>query len=230
MPDHVSSRERPAPLLPPPWDHGDAGGPRIRDVRVILTAPEGIRLVVVKIETDEPDLYGLGCATFTQRPSGRRHCDRAVPEAAGRRALGARHRGHLVDACGQLLLAERASVEQRHVRHRHGALGHQGKTGGDALVRPARRSLPDRGDRLCPRLGPRSSRGRRRGAGFHGTGFHPHPLPGRGSGVIDLRRRRCAGQRGTAPRASTIAAGVMGSQRLRAGRPRPLRASAPHAR
>ena len=45
-----------------------AGGPRIRDVRVILTAPEGIRLVVVKIETDEPDLYGLGCATFTQRP------------------------------------------------------------------------------------------------------------------------------------------------------------------
>jgi len=68
MSDHVSGREIPEPLLPPPWDHGDADGPRIRDVRVILTAPEGIRLVVVKIETDEPDLYGLGCATFTQRP------------------------------------------------------------------------------------------------------------------------------------------------------------------
>ena len=72
MPDHVSSRERLTPLLPPPWDrggaNGSASGPRIRDVRVILTAPEGVRLVVVKIETDEPDLYGLGCATFTQRP------------------------------------------------------------------------------------------------------------------------------------------------------------------
>ena len=40
----------------------------IRDVRVILTAPNGIRLVIVKIETSEPGLYGLGCATFTQRP------------------------------------------------------------------------------------------------------------------------------------------------------------------
>lgn len=40
---------------------------RIRDIRTILTAPDGIRLVIVKIETTEPGLYGLGCATFTQR-------------------------------------------------------------------------------------------------------------------------------------------------------------------
>ena len=39
----------------------------IRDVRVILTCPMGRNLLVVKVETSEPGLYGLGCGTFTQR-------------------------------------------------------------------------------------------------------------------------------------------------------------------
>ncbi len=51
----------------------------IKDVKVIMTAPHkrgadkggsspyhNIRLVIVKVITSEPGLYGLGCATFTQ--------------------------------------------------------------------------------------------------------------------------------------------------------------------
>lgn len=40
---------------------------KIRSVKAIATAPEGSNLIIVKIETSEPGLYGLGCATFTQR-------------------------------------------------------------------------------------------------------------------------------------------------------------------
>lgn len=39
----------------------------ITNVRAILTAPEGINLVVVRIDTSQPGLHGLGCATFAYR-------------------------------------------------------------------------------------------------------------------------------------------------------------------
>lgn len=39
----------------------------IRNIRAICTAPAGCNLVVVKVETSEPGLYGLGCATFAYR-------------------------------------------------------------------------------------------------------------------------------------------------------------------
>jgi mannonate dehydratase len=41
--------------------------PIIKDIKVITTQPAGVRLVVVKVITDQYGLYGYGCATFTQR-------------------------------------------------------------------------------------------------------------------------------------------------------------------
>ncbi len=52
-------------LTAAPWANRD--NLRITGLRAIVTAPQGIPLVVVRVDTNEPGLYGLGCATFTQR-------------------------------------------------------------------------------------------------------------------------------------------------------------------
>ncbi|MBM3727516.1 MAG: starvation-sensing protein RspA [Acidobacteria bacterium] len=41
---------------------------KITDVKVILTQPGSDHLVVVKVLTDQPGLYGVGCATHRERP------------------------------------------------------------------------------------------------------------------------------------------------------------------
>src|SRR5438067_10224237 len=41
---------------------------KITDVKAILTQPGGDHLVVVKVLTSEPGLYGIGCATHKERP------------------------------------------------------------------------------------------------------------------------------------------------------------------
>jgi mannonate dehydratase len=68
----LAAAPAPAPAPPPPSPQyaqavRGTGPVKIRDVRTILTAPNRIRLVVVKVETTEPGLVGWGCATFTQR-------------------------------------------------------------------------------------------------------------------------------------------------------------------
>jgi mannonate dehydratase len=48
-----------------PWPSRD--GLRITGIRAVVTAPEGVNLVVVRVDTNDPGVYGLGCATFHQR-------------------------------------------------------------------------------------------------------------------------------------------------------------------
>lgn len=57
---------RPRLALPQPVSPSDPI--KITRVRAIVTAPQGIRLCVVKVETSEPGLVGWGCSTFNQRP------------------------------------------------------------------------------------------------------------------------------------------------------------------
>lgn len=42
---------------------------KITKVRAFAMRPASVNLIVVRVETSEPGLYGLGCATFTQRPT-----------------------------------------------------------------------------------------------------------------------------------------------------------------
>src|SRR5262245_47014280 len=61
--------EQAKPQAEPPPTSAARGLPplKIADISTILTAPNRVRLVIVKVTTSEPGLYGLGCATFTQR-------------------------------------------------------------------------------------------------------------------------------------------------------------------
>jgi mannonate dehydratase len=51
-------------LAPAPWP---AVGARVTGVRTFTCAPQGCPYLIVRVETDQPGLYGLGCASDPQR-------------------------------------------------------------------------------------------------------------------------------------------------------------------
>ncbi|MCF3962839.1 enolase C-terminal domain-like protein [Streptomyces fuscigenes] len=57
----------PEVLAPAPWVEERGARTRITAVRTFLTAPHGCPHLVVRVETNDPGLYGLGCASDPQR-------------------------------------------------------------------------------------------------------------------------------------------------------------------
>lgn len=74
----------PAPLAPAPWS--GPSGTRVTRVRTFLCAPQGCPYVIARVETDQPGLYGLGCASDPQRTTAIRAVldDYLGPQLAGR--------------------------------------------------------------------------------------------------------------------------------------------------
>ncbi|MBF9131299.1 mandelate racemase [Plantactinospora sp. S1510] len=66
-PPSVESSGHAAVLAPAPWDVPGVGGARVTRVRTFLSAPQGCPYVITRVETDQPGLYGLGCASDPQR-------------------------------------------------------------------------------------------------------------------------------------------------------------------
>lgn len=62
-PDPVPDHEV---LAPAPWPQPERAA-RITGVRTFLCAPQGCPYLIVRVETDQPGLYGLGCASDPQR-------------------------------------------------------------------------------------------------------------------------------------------------------------------
>lgn len=86
---------------------------KIRSVKAIATAPQGSNLIVVKVETTEPGLYGLGCATFTQRAAT---VIVAINTYLNEFCVGKdvdKHRRHVASRLREFILAKWARFKQR---------------------------------------------------------------------------------------------------------------------
>ena len=123
-----------------PYREATRGLPPLKITNVVCIRV--LNLNVVKVETSEPGLYGLGCATFQQRPMA---VETAVKDYLAPFAVGTQCgqcRGPLADRLHFVLLAKRARVEQCPERSGPGAVGYQRKTGQHARLPTVGRQMP----------------------------------------------------------------------------------------
>ena len=163
----------------------------IRDIKVILTEPDGIRLVIVKVETSEPGLYGVGCATFTQRPLPVKVAveNYLRPFLIGRNV--SRHRGYLAIELRQFVLAQRRRAQQRAER------GRSGLCGTSRAKWPVCRCMTSWGGRAREAAavyvhasGREPAEVADKVSAFMGRGIPSHPRPGRHARIRDVTVRR----------------------------------------
>ncbi len=98
---------------------------KIRDVRTIITHPPGARtLTVIKVETDEPERYGLGCASCCTRPMAVAAAvdDNLKPFLSGKPGLGVDINEELAAKCPMTDTRSAARNRPSSRRHRDPAL------------------------------------------------------------------------------------------------------------
>ena len=97
---------------------------KITKVRTIVTQPADSQLVIVKVETSEPGLYGIGCATHSERPLP---VVSAIEKHIGPYIIG-RNCDEIEDIWQSVYIASyfRSGVTLNNALERHGrrALGH----------------------------------------------------------------------------------------------------------
>ena len=112
---------------------------KITGVRTLtVAAPPHRNWVFVKVETDQPGLYGWGEGTLEWKTRGVvGTVEDFVPILVG--PGSARRHAHRRAAAADLVLAARRDRADRAQRHRAGVLGHQGQGSGPARLGAARR-------------------------------------------------------------------------------------------
>ncbi len=201
---------------------------KITDIKTILTAPDRIRLVVVKVLDQRAG--PLRPRLRHVHPAGARGADgrRQVPQAVPRRPRRRPDRGHLAVVLRQLVLAERPGAVQRHERRRHGPLGHQGQAGGHARLPAPGRQVPVRRRALRPRQRARRPARSRTGSAPRwrratGTSASRSAIPGLATYGA---RRRPRARRDRTPSAPTDPEAGLGARPVRADGPQAVRAPA----